>query len=303
MPIDDRQLRYFVDVATFRSINKAAEHRNIAQPALSRRMRQLEHDLGVKLFNRSNAGISLTEAGGRLLEHAAKLIGDFDRIGAVLRSSGAPTSDTLSLGMPPGVSLMLLDRITRGIYGGSQGVLLQVREGGTQDLLARLLEREIDIAIVTERDFAAPLDAAFCYAETLFFVAGPGAPEAPAEVALPFALPDLDRDFLETAYDALTRLGRPTEVDMFMATISSIKLLVARGLACTIGPYSALIGELDRAEWNFTAVPEMPLKRYVVWRRNESDSPAIARSIRVIQDAVADAAQQDTHGFLTLPSD
>ena len=67
MAIDHQQLRYFVQVATLRSINKAAGHLHIAQSALSRRMRQIEYDLGVDLFYRSAKGVELTTAGRRLL--------------------------------------------------------------------------------------------------------------------------------------------------------------------------------------------------------------------------------------------
>ena len=301
MSIDDRQLRYFVDVATFRSINKAAEHRNIAQPALSRRMRQLEHELGTKLFIRSNMGIELTDGGQRLLAHAAKLIGDFDRITAVINSTDRAPSANLALGMPPGVSLMLLDRITSRVYRDIGGVTLQVKEGGSQDLLDMLTSREADIAIVSERDFAGHLQAAPYYSERLFFVSAASMPAAPAQVTLPFALPDLDQDFFATAHRALARLGREEKIDMYMATISSIKLLVEQGLACTVGPYSGLTKELAKDEWNITPVPGMMLNRYVVWRRGADADPAVAQTLAILREIIVEVVATDDAGHLLLP--
>jgi LysR family transcriptional regulator, nitrogen assimilation regulatory protein len=303
MSIDDRQLQYFVDVATFRSINKAAEHRNIAQPALSRRMRQLEHELGAKLFSRSNMGIELTAAGQRLLEHAAKLIGEFDRITSILNSTDRAPSAKLLLGMPPGVSLMLLDRITSSVYRDIDGVILQVKEGGSQELLEMLISREADIAIVSERDFAGQLQAEHFYSERLFFVSAATPRLAPSEIALPFALPDLDQDFFATVRRALAQLGRAEKVDMYMATISSIKILVDQGLACTIGPYSGLIKELAKADWNITPVPGMMLERYVVWRRGAEDDPIIARTLAILRDVIGKVAQTDAAGHLLLPKE
>ena len=63
-----RHLRYFVTVAEHQSIGRAAEHLHMAQPPLTRQIRQLEHELGVTLFRRTNRGVELTNAGQVFLE-------------------------------------------------------------------------------------------------------------------------------------------------------------------------------------------------------------------------------------------
>src|SRR5213075_445738 len=67
-PMDLRHLRAFAAVADSRSFSKAARQLRIAQPPLSRHIRQLEIEIGVRLFVRTTSGVSLTREGTLLLE-------------------------------------------------------------------------------------------------------------------------------------------------------------------------------------------------------------------------------------------
>jgi LysR family transcriptional regulator, benzoate and cis,cis-muconate-responsive activator of ben and cat genes len=100
-----RHLRYFLAVAEALNFSRAAERLRVAQPALSRQVRDLEEQLGFRLFERSTAKVNLTEAGQFFRQQAAKMlmqldiavtgaqrvakgtIGDF-RIGTVSSASG-----------------------------------------------------------------------------------------------------------------------------------------------------------------------------------------------------------------------
>ena len=79
-----RQLRYFVVAAEEGQITRAAQKLNLAQPALSRTIAQLEAQMGVKLLQRHARGVSLTPAGEELLEKAQAVL---DAIGEVERMS------------------------------------------------------------------------------------------------------------------------------------------------------------------------------------------------------------------------
>jgi DNA-binding transcriptional LysR family regulator len=74
MAVELRHVRYFIAVAEYLNFRKAAEQLHIAQPPLSRQIRQLEQDLDVVLFVRNNRRVELTKAGHAFLEEARKLI-------------------------------------------------------------------------------------------------------------------------------------------------------------------------------------------------------------------------------------
>ena len=69
-----RHIRYFLAVAEYLNFSKASQELHIAQPPLSRQIRQLEDDLGVALFVRNKRRIVLTKAGRVFLDEARKLV-------------------------------------------------------------------------------------------------------------------------------------------------------------------------------------------------------------------------------------
>ncbi|MEV5546613.1 LysR substrate-binding domain-containing protein [Streptomyces sp. NPDC052309] len=74
MDLDLRKLRYFVAVAERLHFGRAALALHVTQPALSRQVRQLEHDLGAVLFSRTSREVTLTPAGEQLLHDARALL-------------------------------------------------------------------------------------------------------------------------------------------------------------------------------------------------------------------------------------
>jgi LysR family transcriptional regulator, nitrogen assimilation regulatory protein len=67
-----RQLRFFLQIAELGSMTRAATFLHIAQPALSRQIQQLEDELGVTLFQRSDRGVALTDAGALLRDRTVR---------------------------------------------------------------------------------------------------------------------------------------------------------------------------------------------------------------------------------------
>ena len=95
-----RHLRYFVAVADAGSITQAAHRVRVAQPSLSRQLRQLEEDLGEPLFDRSGRRARLTPAGEVFLPLARDLVGRADRAAALMHGLAAPDRVTLRVVAP-----------------------------------------------------------------------------------------------------------------------------------------------------------------------------------------------------------
>jgi DNA-binding transcriptional LysR family regulator len=93
-----RHLRYFAAVASALNFTRAAQKLRVAQPALSRQIRQLEDELGVKLLERNHHAVRLTEAGKAFWQEAAALLKQSEQAVRVARESNQPKGGQLNLG-------------------------------------------------------------------------------------------------------------------------------------------------------------------------------------------------------------
>jgi molybdate transport repressor ModE-like protein len=98
MDVDTRLLRYFQAVAEEGNLTRAAEWLYISQPALTKQIRQLEDQLGAKLFERSKAGMALTGPGTALVEAVPDVLQAWDRAERAVRASEAEASKVLRVG-------------------------------------------------------------------------------------------------------------------------------------------------------------------------------------------------------------
>src|SRR5215471_8922865 len=80
MDVDTRVLRYIAVVAEEGNLTRAARRLFVSQPALTKQIKHLEEQLGVQLFDRSRAGMSLTEPGRVFAERLPRLLVDWDRL-------------------------------------------------------------------------------------------------------------------------------------------------------------------------------------------------------------------------------
>lgn len=83
--MDIRHLRYFIAIAEEGSLLRAAERLGVAQPALSKHIRNMEAELEVDLLLRGPRGVCVTEAGQRLLTKARSLAEQFDTVRDVVK--------------------------------------------------------------------------------------------------------------------------------------------------------------------------------------------------------------------------
>jgi DNA-binding transcriptional LysR family regulator len=109
--MDLRLLRSFVAVAEELHFGRAAKRLHISQPPLSMHIRRLEEELGVRVFERSRRGVSLTEAGSALLARAPHLLGEVERARLEVQRVGKGESGALAVGYTPTAAYELLPRL------------------------------------------------------------------------------------------------------------------------------------------------------------------------------------------------
>jgi len=93
-----RHLRYFVAVVRESSFTRAAEKLRVAQPALSRQIRQLEDEMGVRLLERTRRGVALTDAGAAFLEEAQAILAQSERAIRIAQKMDQGDAGQLELG-------------------------------------------------------------------------------------------------------------------------------------------------------------------------------------------------------------
>ncbi len=154
VPIELRQLRYFVAVAEELHFGRAAERLHISQSPLSRAIRDLEHELGVVLFVRTTRHVELTRAGSVLLERAQRALEEVDGAVADARRAGRQHDGALGVGHMP-FSRLQAARIAEEVHGQRPELQLQLDEDMTPELLRRVASHELAAAAVLETPAAA----------------------------------------------------------------------------------------------------------------------------------------------------
>lgn len=129
--MDIRQLRYFVGVAEAQSFSRAAERMNVAQSALSLHIRRIEDDLGVSLFNREPKGVTLTQAGEKLLDHANIILRQLALAQDELKTDRNTPAGTVAIGIPSGASRVLVTPLLEAIHNNLPRVTIRIAEAMT----------------------------------------------------------------------------------------------------------------------------------------------------------------------------
>ncbi len=142
-----RDLRAFIAVAEEQHFGRAAERLFISQPPLSKRIKSLEEDVGVPLFERTTRRVELTAAGHVFLEHARALLE-----GAVSASNAARRAERgqvgrIELGYIHSTSYTLLPNLLKACRQKLPGIEIRLHELAVENQIDDLLDRRIDIAL------------------------------------------------------------------------------------------------------------------------------------------------------------
>jgi LysR family transcriptional regulator, benzoate and cis,cis-muconate-responsive activator of ben and cat genes len=152
-----RHLKYFVAVAEEQSITRAAARLYISQPPLSRQIRDLENELGVKLFDRTARTIQLTETGQIFLHEARCVLERADQATDSIKAFALGKRGRIKIGYAAPSTVELLPYILRLFRETHPQIGVQLAALTQRELAQGLRERTVDAALIVSispKDFA-----------------------------------------------------------------------------------------------------------------------------------------------------
>jgi LysR family transcriptional regulator, hca operon transcriptional activator len=166
-----RHLRYFIAVAEEGGLLTAAQRRlNTSQPSLSRQIRDLESEVGVKLLERQTRGVALTAAGRVFLDHARLALLQVEAATEGARRAEKPEKLTFSMGFLAGQEVVWLPHALRIIREEAPGVEIMLSSQSSPELAVALMRGKLDVAFLRPEPQSIGLSFKFLAKEPLIAV-------------------------------------------------------------------------------------------------------------------------------------
>lgn len=228
--LDINLLRAFVAVAELKSFTRAASRLNRTQSAVSMQVRRLEQNMGRSLLTRKKGGVGLTDSGKVMLKYARSILRLNDEVMAEI---GDPeVKGRVRLGIPDDYAAYLLPAALSGLGSLYPGISLEVNCELSVDLLSRLEDGDVDLALTT-RQPQSP-GGAVIRTEQMVWAEARGC-SLHDEDPLPLALfPDGVCVFRESALAALGTCGRRWRIVCTSRGLAGIRAVVASEMAVTV---------------------------------------------------------------------
>lgn len=283
--MDVPQLRTLIHVAELGSLSKAADRLRIAQPALSRQIRLLEGELGVRLFERHGRGMTVTEQGQDVLRHALRIMAELEEIRAVVADENASLRGHVSIGMPPTASEILSEPLVAAFREAHPDATLRIVSAYSGHLLDWLHRGELDAAILYDPKSARTLRVQPLLEETLFLI-GPSGAELTLDRSVDFARLEHERLLLPSRGHGLRSIVEhcAEECGIFLNlkveadNYSTLKELVRSGHGVTVLPLAPI--HQDLREGRLSAAPlvnPVPMRRLIMSFPTDRPTPRLAR--------------------------
>ncbi|MCQ8116400.1 LysR substrate-binding domain-containing protein [Methylomonas rosea] len=270
-----RDLSYLVAVAELKNFSQAAEHCSISQPTLSTQIKKLEDYLGVDLFLREKNAVETTEICREILPFARRILDDARSIRQIAAHASDRQRNMLSLGAFPSLASYVLPEYVFRIKQHYPDLKLQLVEEKTNALVALLLDKKLDAALL-----ALPVEHVSLESRTLF--------DDPFTLAVCADHPladleeiDLNRVAKENLLlldeghclrDQALKLCNPSrfvEHDFRASSLETLRFMVKNGVGVTLMPSVAV--QPDDQDIRYINIRQRPSRKIaLVWIRNHT---------------------------------
>jgi LysR family hydrogen peroxide-inducible transcriptional activator len=294
------ELKYIVAVARARHFGHAAEACYVAQPTLSVAIKKLEDELGVTLFERGGAEISVTPLGQQIIAQAERVLEQTAAIKELAKQNKDPLAGPLRLGVIYTIAPYLLPPLVKNVIDNVPQMPLILQENFTVRLLELLRQGELDAAIM-----ALPLPEHGMSTQALydepFVVAMPKnhawanrksipAKDLKSETMLLLGTGHCFRDQVLEVCPEMARYAAPgngMQRTFEGSSLETIRHMVAAGIGLTVLP-RASVPDMDARDGMLRFVPfeePAPSRRVVlVWRKSFTRRAAIDAIVAAVAE-------------------
>lgn len=254
--VDFAVIEAFLAVVQFDGFTRAADALHLSQPALSRRIGLLEHDLGQPVFERGRRGARLTDAGRTFLPHAQAALACL-RDGAVaVKALAQGDGGRLTLAIVGTLASTELTAQLRRFYGDHPRVQVLLRTGSSAEVSSLVRRGEATLGLRYFSDPAPDIVSRDLYREALVVVGAAGHPLADARrigpsrlreeswVAFPPRRGSSDDPFGQVVARSLARAGLDRSDVVIVDSLTAQKRLVEAGFGLALVPESSVHEEL-----------------------------------------------------------
>lgn len=241
-----RQLKYFVEIARTRSITTAASSLHIAQPALSHHIAAMEQELGVVLLERHARGVTLTPEGQRLLDRAASILRQMERLRDDVRDASTRARGPVSLCIAGSVAPAVAVPLLRSVAERFPEVRLHLSTGMSREALSLVEARRVELALLPTAFELSRLEAVpvfeecFClFGHPRLFDGDTGPVRFRDIAAFPLVAPDREHDLRKLIERTALAQGCVLDVRFELNSPELMRALVRDGLGLAVMPRNA----------------------------------------------------------------
>jgi DNA-binding transcriptional LysR family regulator len=176
--VELRQLKYFVAVVERSSFSIAADDLHVTQPALSKSLRSLEQDLGVRLLDRGPNGVSPTVYGEQLLAYAQPILSLLAEARSEIDAMRGASKGQLNIGAMPAALRVIVPTAAREFLASRANVKLTVQEGLNEALIHALRNGSLDlvVTVLPAEQFPPEIEYRILQQEPMMIVCRPDHP-------------------------------------------------------------------------------------------------------------------------------
>jgi DNA-binding transcriptional LysR family regulator len=299
MNSDDLEL--FAQVAKSASISRAAITLGADQSTISRRVGLLEAELGVRLFHRSGRGVSLTDRGKQLLGYASTLSATLQEAERAMRDSVEQGPAKLCIAAQPTIARILFGRLGHALKARYPLTQVHFIEGLAADILARLSEGSVDIALLYLPEHPGALQYDALLSEGVRLITPADYPLAGDSVdvrelgEIPLILPSTHHGLRLLVESLANRYGFSSNIALECdGSISITKRLVLENCGCTVLPEAAVIEEVKAGRLKSYRLEGHDVQRTIamVWPKNRIAADGLWAVTQIIRQRAVEMVEQ-----------